>query len=297
MGRKYLASLAVCLGAVGFGLDAGAEPWGAPSGLHGGGLGMNPDQSVRIWTDVAFFTRGESTTTVGPGFVVTQRGMTVLSPIFGVGIELSPQAELEAILPTGFLFTDPENRAGIGNPYVGASFVMQGPNLRIKAGGGIAFPVISSDSDSAAGPVSGLYPRALQSAWLFAPDSLAIVAPVHIEAPLGTPVLFIGDATPFMLIPVRNTDRNENEVFFELAPGFGGYVSDDFILGVRMPLVLQMSGRSTDRAQVSLEPFMRYASDPVFFSLRFTMPLDEPLGFAFDTGKVWGIHAGLGAGF
>jgi hypothetical protein len=35
----------------------------------------------------------------------------------------------------------------------------------------------------------------------------------------------------------------------------------------------------------------------VFFSVRFTMPIDEPLGFAFDEGKFWGLTIGMGGAF
>jgi hypothetical protein len=256
---------------------------------------MKPNQSARIWADVAFFTRGESTRTLAPNLVATSPGFTFLSPIFGFGVFLGSNAELEAILPVGTTIAD-NGGTGIGNPYAGVSYVMDGPKVRLKVGGGIAFPLVDSENrDQLAGVSAGLAPRAFQTAWLWAPDSVGLVVPFHIEAPLGTPVLFIGDATPFVLVPVRN--NNETNMYMELSPGFGGYVSDDVVLGLRVPMFFRLTNGGGDEDQVSLEPFIRYASDPFFFSVRFTMPIDEPLGFAFDTGKFWGLHLGLGGGF
>lgn len=299
MGTKYIAALAACLAMVGLETRANAEAWAAPSGLHGGGLGMSPVQAVRLWTDVSFFTRAGEERTVAPGFVINRPGYTLLSPIFGFGALLTPNVELEGVLPVGAFISD-NGGSGIGNPFIGVSYVLDGPELHFKAGGGIALPVLDSESDDQGrAALAGLYPRGIQTGWLWAPDALGMVFPIHIEAPLNSPVLFIGDATPYMLIPVRN--RNRTDMLLELAPGVGGYVSNDVVIGVRMPAILILTGgngvRDDDKAQVSLEPFLRIASDPVFFSARFTMPLDEPLGFAFDEGKFWGLNVGLGAGF
>src|SRR5206468_11351376 len=93
------------------------EPWAAPSGLHGGGLGMSPAQSGRVWTDVAFFTRAESTE-VRPGFTLTRRGFTLLSPIFGVGVLVTPNVEIAGVIPVGTTIAD-EGGTGIGNPFLG----------------------------------------------------------------------------------------------------------------------------------------------------------------------------------
>jgi hypothetical protein len=290
MGRTNGAALLVFLAVAGLEPEAKAEAWATPSGLYGGGLGMGPAQSGRAWLDAAFFTRaGEN---VRPGY-------TLLSPIFGLGVLVTPNVEIEAVVPVGSYITH-NGGTGIGNPYVGASFVMDGPQVRLKVGGGVAIPIVdATNDDQVLGAYAGLLPRGLQSGWLWAPDSVGLVFPVHVEAPLHTPVLFIGDAIPYVLVPVR--ERTNTEMLIELSPGFGGYVSDDFVIGLRLPVVLQLTGNgyvtTEDRAQISLEPFLRLASDPVVFSLRFTMPLDEPLGFAFDTGKVWGIQLGLGGAF
>jgi hypothetical protein len=299
MGTDKVVALGLWLAMAGFEGTAHAEAWATPSGLNGGGLGMSPAQSGRAWLDVSLFTRAGEDRTIAPGIQVSRAGYTLLSPILGFGIQVTPNVELEAVLPVGIYLSD-NGAAGVGNPFVGVSYVLDGPEVRFKAGGGFAFPVLDAESDDqVSGAVAGLFTRAIQTGWLWAPDALAVVFPVHVEAPLNSPVLFIGDATPYMLIPVRR--RSSTDMLVELAPGLGGYVSKDVVIGVRMPLVLAVTGNSAvgnqDKAQVSLEPFLRIASDPVFFSARFTMPIDEPLGFAFDEGKVWGLNVGIGGAF
>jgi hypothetical protein len=48
---------------------------------------------------------------------------------------------------------------------------------------------------------------------------------------------------------------------------------------------------------VALEPYLRYDFGGGFVNARLTVNLDEPLGFAFDEGKVWGLFAGGGGTF
>lgn len=259
--------------------------------MHGAGLGMSPPQYGRAWVDAALFTRAGS---------VGRSGFTWLSPIFGLGLEVGTNMELEGMLPVGAALGD-NGATLVGNPYAGLSYVDDGPAIRLKVGGGIAFPVLNSknlDENDLNAVAAGLFPRAYQSAWLWLPDSLSFVVPLHIEAPLGTPVFFMGDAAMYVAFPVRNTDVNDTNLFFELAPGFGAHVSDGVVLGARLPLWMQATNTGGgDSDQVSLEPFIRFASNSVFFSVRFTMPIDKPLGFAFDTGRVWGFNLGLGGAF
>lgn len=52
-----------------------------------------------------------------------------------------------------------------------------------------------------------------------------------------------------------------------------------------------------DAAQLFVEPFVRVDLGPLMLSTRLMMNLDEPLGFAFDSGKYWGLHVGAGLAF
>jgi len=292
------AALALGVAVVSLGSTASAEPWASESGMHGAGLGMSPPQFGRVWADVAFFTRAGETQNLGP-ITLQRSGFTYLSPIFGLGLEVGTNMELDGILPVAAALGD-NGATVLGNPYVGLSYVGDGPAVRLKVGGGIAIPVVNTnnlDANDQFALGAGIAPRAFQGAWLWIPDSLSIVAPLHIEAPLGTPVLFMGDAAMGFAIPVRNTDTNETNLYLELAPGFAAHASDNVVLGLRFPLFAQLTNAHGDSSQMSLEPFIRFNSDALFLSIRFTMPIDDPLGFAFDTGKYWGLHVGLGAAF
>lgn len=242
---------------------------------------MKENQSGRAYVDSGFFTRS---------------GDWAIAPVVGVGVQPVPNLELELAVPVG-ITTGTGGASRIGNPYVGASYIKDGPDFRLKVGGGLALPAFSIDSFSDVGPaLAGLATRAYQESWLWYADSVPIVAPVHFEAPLGTPVSFVGDAAAFFAIAIG--DRRESDFGVQLAPGFAAHAGDAVSLGARLTVFkLLIAQGSGDTSQLAIEPFVRYAADPVFASLRFTMPLDEPLGFAFDTNRFWGLHLGLGVGF
>src|SRR5262245_42849392 len=63
---------------------ARAEPWLSPSGVHGAGLGLHEDQKARIWLDSGLFTRS---------------GDWAFSPLFGVGVLVTPSLEIEGVIP------------------------------------------------------------------------------------------------------------------------------------------------------------------------------------------------------
>lgn len=242
---------------------------------------MQQDQTGRVWIDTALFTRN---------------GDGAISPILGAGVLATPHLEFEAALPMG-IATGNDGGSIVGNPYVGLSYVRNGPDFRLMAGGGLALPVINiKSSGDVNAATAGLAPRALQESWFWYDEAVPIVAPFHIEAPLGSPVSFVGDAAMLLVIPTAG--RNQADLAFQLAPGIAGHASDVVSIGARLPIFwLAVSEGNGDRTQVAFEPFVRIASNPVFASIRFTMPLDAPLGFAFDHNKVWGLHLGAGLAF
>lgn len=263
-------------------LTAKASPWLAASGQHGGGLGMKGDQVGRAWVDTALFS---------------SNGEWAVSPILGAGVMVSPAVELEAALPIAAFTTGPD--PVVGNPYIGASYVSQGPRVRLKVGAGVAVPVLDYEpfnDDLFYAWKAGMYPRAFQESWHWQPDAIQLVVPLHLEAPIGTPVSFTLDAAAFFLAPIDR--RNDSELGFQIAPGVAASVSDRVALGTRFTVFVLPTEQGADGSlQTALEPFVRFAFHPVFASVRFTVPLDEPLGFAFDSGKTWGLHLGFGLAF
>jgi hypothetical protein len=246
--------------------------------MHGAGLGLRDNQSARLWVDTGLFTRS---------------GDWAVSPILGVGVLATPSLEIEGVVPIS-ITTGPGGDTAVGNIFLGASYVQDGPDLRFKIGGGFGVPVAhETDLSGAAALGMGAILRGLQDGWLWLNDALPLVVTAHLET--RGPVAFIGDAAPYLVIPIRN--RNRTDFAFQIAPGVAVSASEEVALGVTLPVFVLPTQDNGDKAQIALEPFFRVATGSMFLSLRFTMPLDEPLGFAFDRGKFWGLHLGLGGAF
>ncbi|HEX6765216.1 MAG TPA: hypothetical protein VF103_07050, partial [Polyangiaceae bacterium] len=113
----------------------------------------------------------------------------------------------------------------------------------------------------------------------------------HIEG--GDQFVGTADAAVAVLIP---TDGGDVDVALQLDPGFGYYVSENVLIGARLPFVWVVT-QSGDNAQVAIEPYGRLDFGSAFANARFTLNIDDPLGFAFDEGKVWAIHIGGGGSF
>jgi hypothetical protein len=44
----------------------------------------------------------------------------------------------------------------------------------------------------------------------------------------------------------------------------------------------------------AMEPYGRFDFDNLFLATRFTLNIDDPYGFAFDSGKFCALHVGFG---
>jgi hypothetical protein len=258
---------------------AGAEPWLAPSGVHGAGLGLKEDQTARIWTDIGVFSRN---------------GDWAFSPLLGAGVFATPALELEGVVPLS-ITTGTGGATIVGNIFLGASYVHESENIRLKLGGGIGVPTAQTtriDRAFALGVAAAM--RGFQDGWFWLNDALPLVVTAHLET-RGGPVAFVGDAAPYVIVPIG--DRSRADFAFQIAPAVAVSASDEVALGLALPLFVVPTQQTGDKAQFSLEPFLRVATGSAFLSLRLTMPIDEPLGFAFDTRKFWGLHLGLGGAF
>ena len=69
-----------------------------------------------------------------------------------------------------------------------------------------------------------------------------------------------------------------------------------FLAGARLPFTWIPTDSGSSSTFLSFEPFVRFdVSEAAFLNARFTLNIDEPLGFSFDDGKVWALHLGFGA--
>jgi hypothetical protein len=263
------------------------DRFSAPTGQLGANLSFNPDERFRTHAEVSYFTQGGATTTHALGFA------------YGVGFKVAPTVEIEVALPVAGVFASGAvsgDQWGVGNLSIGANYFSPiGDQMRLKVGGAVAFgPWNQSNgtvtTEGLVALTSGLATNGYQDLWLYWPGSVHIVVPARFE--LGDSVQFTADGSLDLAIPTLNADT---ELFVTLAPGVAFWATPKFALGARMPVQF-VTG--TDAAQLTLEPFLRLnVGEKAFLSTRFTMHLDDNLGFSFDTGGLWGLHLAVGGSF
>jgi hypothetical protein len=266
-----------------------AEEMQAPNGLLGARLTDSAERRLRVYGEFAFFGN---------------KSFDAFPMVFGGGYRVLPKLELELRLPPvaighlqlgGFLGAPPIKFGGVGlgNLYLGANYLLFDKDFRLKVGGGLTFGPWtqnpSADYVAALGTSSFVH---LDQAALFAPETFGIVIPARFEFDPLDKLMVSADAGFTLLVPTGNQDT---EAIFNFAPG-AAYVEEAWSAGLRLPLTWFMT-ESGDNAQLSLEPYGRYNLGPGFIDSRFTLNLDHPFGFSFDSGRVWSLFFGGGVAF
>jgi hypothetical protein len=278
-----------------------AVPLDAPSGRLGAGLGMKSPSAGRAWADLGVFTGSPF------GEFGGDANMTIWAPTFGAGFMVARSLELELLLPAAYVTlnidspygSSSESASGVGNIYAGLNYVSLQRGTRLKLGGGIGLPTAETSGSAAAAAVYPVIVDAYQQSYLRIPGTLGIVAIGRVEG--GDVVVPSLDVDLALLVATKKTGdfrlQDDAEAITTVAPGIGVKAADPLLVGIRAPLFVALTGESNDRAQFSLEPFVRGQIGSGFLDARFTMPIDEPLGFAFDAHKAWGLHLGGGIAF
>ena len=283
---------------------SGPHDFASVNGQQGAGLSFSPEQKGRLYAELGFHTRSQENTFGG---TTLNTSYTYVSWLLGGGYKITPEVELEVIVPMGFYDTSTTASAStddfgdlsssglaIGNLHLGANWLKRAGAFRMKLGAALEFGPWNSNpsADTVGALYGGLLVRSQHDSGLWLPETFSIVTPSHIE--FGDDFVVTGD---FGLGLHLSTGGADPQISVQLDPGIGYYASKDALLGVRLPIVAVPTSDSDDKAQLAVEPFARVAIGSAFLNLRFTVNLDEPLGFAFDDGKVWALHLGGGGSF
>jgi hypothetical protein len=264
------------------------DRFSAPTGQLGANLSFDQEQRFRAHTEMSYFTQGGASTLHALGWT------------FGAGIKVTDAVEIEVGLPVAGVVlagSTAGDQFGVGNLSIGANYFKSfSQDLRLKVGGLVAFGPWNQSNDlvtreGVASYVSGLMTGGYQDTWLYLPSYVSLVVPARIE--FGGALQATGDASLQVAIPTLDSDT---ELFVTVAPGVAFWATPQFSLGARLPLQFMTAG--ADAAQVSLEPYLRFdVSEQAFVSTRFTMHMDDALGFSFDSGGTWGLHLAFGGSF
>jgi hypothetical protein len=217
--------------------------------------------------------------------------------MLGGGYKVTDSIELELVVPLVYAsFTFPlleDSSFNMGNLYAGVNVLGGSGELKYKFGGGLGFPTSSaSDIGDAIAYSGGAGIHAAQQFYLWAPENLTLNGIGRIE--YGNKVIFTGDAMLSIYFPTGDVS-NDNELTIGLAPGIGAWLGDDALLGGRV--LVWYGSFGDDNAQLGVEPYFRYHFGDAFINARFTLNIDEPYGFSFDDGGLWGLHLGGGLSF
>lgn len=265
---------------------ANDDRFGAPTGPTGAGLSLSPAQRARAWGELGFHA---------------QDGLAVWVPIVVGGYKLTEHLELEIILPFAYGLrdvpvgtTELETRGTFvsGDPFFGLHYLLGADRLRLKAGGGFAFPFgPDGETGEYLALTSATKTRGLLDNYLWAPRALSMVALTRVE--YGGPLFVSTDAWFAILLP---TNGGETHQALTLAPGLGYWLSQNTLLGARFGLHWMMT-ETGDNAQLSIEPYFRHHLGKPFLQARVTLNLDEPAGSFLSTNSFWGAYLGGGISF
>jgi hypothetical protein len=266
-----------------------SERFAAPNGQLGAGLSFSPAQRGRAYAEVGFFHSE-------PG---TEGHVNSFTWILGVGVKVMPNLELEALIPMGFIEGGgggaSDNAFATGNMQLGANYLQAEGAWRLKLGGAVQFGPWAQDYEflSLAAIDFGHPVGGGQDIGLWAPEVLSLVAPARFEYDVGA--VLGADAALGVHIP---TNGGDVAVTVQIAPGVGYYVSDAALIGLRVPLtIVPTNFDGGDWNLLAVEPYARYDLGGGFLNARFTVNIDDPYGFSFDEGQIWGLHFGGGATF
>lgn len=291
--HKYLSGLSLLTALLSPGLASAKQTFTAPNGDLGANLSVDKTQISRLHGELSYYTRSLNGTTAHALMLTT-----------GFGVKVSGNFEIAAGLAgMGVLSSNGSNQYAVGNLMLGGNYVLGSDyGFRLKVGGAVAFGPWNLNGSSLtpeglAQYSAGLVTEVYQEPWYSYPTHVHLVIPTRLELDVLPSLVVTGDLTPDI---AAGLNGNTGALFMILAPGIAYWATDIFAFGARLPIQLAASlgsGGSSD-AQIAFEPFVRVdMGDSAFLASRFTLNLDEPGGFSFDSGKYWGLHLAVGGNF
>jgi len=290
------------------------DSFAAPNGQLGAGLSISRVEGFRAFGELGFYTTGDSESeSVGDVTVEVSARFWSFSAIVGGGYKIAPDLEIEALLPLAFFTynfsasvdapgtalddeqSESMSEVGVGNLQIGVNYVKAFEPIRAKIGGAVQYGPWTIDPETEFGLALGTAyaARSGHDIGLWAPETLSFVTPSHVE--YGDQLVLTGDGGLGLHIPTQGSDV---ELSVQLDPGVGYYASETVLVGARLPFVWFPTETGSSATYLALEPYGRFdVSDAAYLNARFTLNLDEPLGFSFDEGRIWALHLGGGGSF
>jgi len=260
------------------------------------GLAGGSARAIELDAEIA--TGVTASTTLGRVWLV--------SPLISLGVPLSESWDLTLTL--GFTVasaTDPDpgldgSRVELGAPHLAFAWRI-GEGLVFAPGITVPLSTLPDPDDpahviSAAAVNGGRGLRGRIDEWLWLPDELGFVFPLH-WATWADPLIFELDLALAYVVPTSASDPDDDfllqAVFrfaLRLTPGLwlGGRFAATFI-----------PTNTADNGQLSIAPEVRWMIPDTrgYIGARFQVNLDTPYGPSFEPGRIWGVHLASGWSF
>jgi hypothetical protein len=280
-----------------------ADRFASPNGQLGAGISFSGEQKGRAYAELTFGRMAASDDVNGLSFKEHVNSLTLL---LGGAYRVLPQVEIEAMLPLGWAQvgastsfqgqTESSSRAGLAlaNLHLGASWLRAGHPWRLKVGGAIEYgPWTHNYGAPAEVAVAAGHPSyGGENIGLWAPDVFSLVAPARFE--YGERLVGSADALIGLHIP---THGGNTELTYQLGLGVGYYALDQLLIGIRFPFTWMPTESGSASTFFAAQPYGRYDIGNAFLDASLMLNIDEPYGFAFDSGKWWALHFGGGGSF
>lgn len=261
------------------------------------------EHRLRVWLNIPFW--------LGSGDSAGMSDAFVLGPTLGGRYRILDVLEVGGAwgFSYGSVSQGGESFGGLrgGNPYLFGHYVLAMSGMTARVGGGLTLPLSGApsydaftgpDPDDAAAAVGQAYADAtygLWDSWIYAFDRFTLVLPSASIDVTSVEMLLLRFETALGILLYTGDGDADTEVIWQngLEVGLRTAMVE---AGVRLQMALLLTGgeEDGDDFQSSAGPFVQVNFAPAFVRAMFLMNLDEPLGFAFDTTKVWGFHIGGG---
>lgn len=233
----------------------------------------------------------------------------LVSPLFDLRLQLAYSVLFQ--ITWGMSYANVDNDQGesdntfrIGNPY--AAFHYQGKKNQFsyRVGVGVTIPAATLPDDNAERIVAqtaytlAAALRGNTGFWLWDAHSVSVIIPIAFERRKPSGFLWGLYLDTGVMIKINDkNNRDKKNDFIMQTVGMMGYQATDWLrVGSRVSLVLipKFSGAKT---QLAVEPYVRFGNENAFGAIRLNVNLDNPWGFSFDKGQVWGLRVAGGAAF
>jgi hypothetical protein len=229
-----------------------------------------------------------------------------LAPLVRV---ISPLSRHEVELMWGFVYHSASGGVDgdletfkLGNPFLSWYYAWRTLPRQIRVGFGVAAPAATLRGDEsrldelidleAYGHAAAMWGQRDQ--WLWLPETLSLVPHFDIYFRHAFGLVWGGQVKVANLIGIGDIpDLNDG---YDLAPQLDLEAAYELTWArflLRASYVRRLLSEADDVDQITVEPDMRFRLGPVDLLARLTIPVDEPAGFAFGEGGVWGAHIGV----